>query len=130
MNIPVFYSSNYSLGLFKLIQILKSSDLNHLEATIEETHHVHKKDAPSGTSLMLKDKLSVQTEIKSIREGDVFGVHTLFYKLDGETLSFTHTAESREIFAKGAISALNFLLKQPAGLYGMEELLSKDNNKS
>jgi 4-hydroxy-tetrahydrodipicolinate reductase len=76
--VPVFYSANYSMGLFELIHILKTSSLNHATAFISETHHIHKKDAPSGTALMLKQALGVETEIHSSRYGEVFGITNLF----------------------------------------------------
>lgn len=121
--VPLFYSSNYSIGLNKLLYLLKNSDLKFTDAEIFETHHIHKKDAPSGTALLLKNELNIEKPIVSFREGEVFGEHEIHHHMLGETLIFKHVAKERNIFAKGAIEALNFLLNKKQGLYSMKDLL-------
>lgn len=121
--LPLFYSSNYSIGLNKLLYLLKNSDLKFTDAEIFETHHIHKKDAPSGTALLLKKELNIGKPIVSFREGEVFGEHEIHHHMFGETLIFKHVAKERCIFAKGAIEALNFLLNKEPGLYSMKDLL-------
>lgn len=122
--VPIFYSANFSMGFNKLLYILKSAGLDPLNAEIFERHHIHKKDAPSGTALTLKKELNIPKEIISIREGEVFGEHEIHYYLEGETLIFKHIAENRNIFAIGACRALKFLVDKKPGLYGMQDLLN------
>jgi 4-hydroxy-tetrahydrodipicolinate reductase len=128
--IPIFYSSNYSMGLFKLMKLLKNSDLDHKNAKIKEIHHIHKKDTPSGTALLIKQYLDIRTDIESERIGEVFGEHTIIYEFEGESLSMTHSAKNRKIFAQGALCALKFLIHKTPGLYSMNELIMEDSNKS
>jgi 4-hydroxy-tetrahydrodipicolinate reductase len=122
-HLPLFYSSNYSLGLNKLLLILQSAGLDASKAKIFETHHIHKKDAPSGTALTLQKELNIDHPITSYREGEVFGEHEIHYVLEGEILIFKHVAKNRDIFALGACNALKFLLLQKPGLYSMKDLL-------
>jgi len=121
--IPVFYSANYSVGLFKLLDLLENAGLEAENAQITETHHINKKDAPSGTALLIQERLAIPSPIMSIREEDVFGIHEISYKLGEEILSFKHTALNREIFATGALAACEFIFKAKAGLYSMKDLL-------
>lgn len=121
--IPLFYSANFSLGLNKMLYLLKDAELNEASAKIFETHHIHKKDAPSGTALLLQQELNILEPITSKREGDVFGQHEIHYHFEDETLIFKHVAHNRDIFAKGACQALKFLILQQPGLYSMKDLL-------
>lgn len=120
---PVFYSANYAIGLNKLLFFLKKMQLDGSQAEIFETHHVHKKDAPSGTAILLKNELQITAPIISQREGEVFGEHEIHYHLDGESLMFKHEAKTRKIFAIGACEALKFLISKGPGLYSMKDLL-------
>jgi 4-hydroxy-tetrahydrodipicolinate reductase len=88
-----------------------------------------KKDAPSGTAKTLAEILSKaqnitdQVPIHSIREGDVVGEHTVIFSGPGERLELTHRARSREIFARGALRAAEWVIGKPPGLYPMQDVL-------
>ena len=92
-------------------------------------HHRTKKDAPSGTAKRLVEILtnagqadrSVATQ--SIRAGDIVGEHAVIFAGPGERLELTHRAASRETFAVGALRAARWVIDQPTGLYGMENVL-------
>ena len=122
---PMIYASNFSLGvnaLFKAIQ--KASELLKgagYTPAIEEIHHIHKLDAPSGTAKTLaqivEESLDRKPEITSIREGEVPGIHTLTLTSDCDKLTLTHEAFSREGFAKGAVVAATLT----EGLKGVHE---------
>ena len=96
---------------------------------IIETHHVKKKDAPSGTAKTLAEilkkvrKIDKEIPTQSIREGDVVGEHTVIFAEPGERLELTHRAASREIFAKGALRAAQWVIGKPPGLYSMQDVL-------
>ena len=130
-SIPVFYSSNFSLGallLKKFAAFIAASF--HEEANIDliETHHVQKKDAPSGTALDIASVLQSGGKaptIHSIRSGQIVGKHELIFNTSEEELSLTHTAHSRDAFARGSFIAASFLLTKPPGLYGMDDLVLK-----
>ena len=103
-------ASNFSLGMNvirKSIQaISKASDiLKDPEFHIHEVHHVHKKDAPSGTALSWKEWLDKEAEVTSAREGDVKGIHELTVKTGTEEITLKHKALDRALFAEGAIWA-------------------------
>jgi 4-hydroxy-tetrahydrodipicolinate reductase len=114
---------------------------------IVETHHRHKVDAPSGTAVRLTEVVAqargvdaaravrpgrtgqvgarTQDEIgvHAIRGGDVVGDHTLVLAGPGERIELTHRAQSREIFALGAVKAAHFVVGRPPGLYDMTDVL-------
>lgn len=123
--IPVFFSSNMSLGVNALAECLKNFSKQFKADKIEiiETHHIHKKDKPSGTALLLQDAIEGKVVIQSIREGDVFGIHKVFFYTKGERLGFEHHAMSREIFAEGALKAAEWLAHKGPGFYNMKDLL-------
>ena len=110
---PMIYASNFSLGvnaLFKAIE--KASELLRdagYTPAIEEIHHIHKLDAPSGTAKsmaeLVKAHLNETPEITSVREGEVPGIHTLTLTSACDCLTLRHEAFSREGFAKGAVVA-------------------------
>ncbi len=143
---PVLYSANYSLGiavlrkaLFDASPILKED----FDIEIIETHHNKKIDAPSGTAKLLLDAIDPAREKKivsgrsgecgerrkeeigifALRGGTVAGEHTVYYFGEDETLSFTHSAASRRIFAKGALKAAIALTKKESGFYTLEQIL-------
>jgi 4-hydroxy-tetrahydrodipicolinate reductase len=124
--IPVFYAPNFSLGiaLFRKFAAALGASF-HEEADIDliETHHVQKRDAPSGTALALAAAVGKKVNIHSIRSGQIVGKHELIFNTAEEQISIVHTSHSRDLFARGALAAARFLLTQPPGLYGMEHLL-------
>jgi 4-hydroxy-tetrahydrodipicolinate reductase len=94
---------------------------------IVETHHVHKKDAPSGTALTLARAAASaggrMPEIESVRTGEVVGDHVASFAGPGETLELAHRAQDRAIFVRGALESAQLLQGKPAGLYRLGELL-------
>jgi 4-hydroxy-tetrahydrodipicolinate reductase len=95
---------------------------------IVEAHHIHKKDSPSGTAKeiarVIKDaRGDVNIPIESIREDEIVGEHTVIFESDVDLLEITHSAKTRDIFAKGALKAAKFIVGKPAGLYTMKDVL-------
>ncbi|WP_374076608.1 4-hydroxy-tetrahydrodipicolinate reductase [Bdellovibrio bacteriovorus] len=127
--IPVLWSSNMSLGVAVLNEALKSlSAISHFDFQIEEIHHNRKKDKPSGTAITLQENLEKAVGKKlpeplAIRGGGVFGVHKVYSLSDEEVLMFEHSALNRTVFAKGAVQAAEWLVKQKAGLYQIRDVL-------
>ncbi len=131
LQIPVFYAPNFSLGMALMNKLAREIAAKfHSDAHIDliETHHTRKKDAPSGAALLLSKTVQEASrspvKIHSLRSGSVVGEHTLLFNTAEERLSITHEAHSREAFARGALAAARFLVRQPPGLYGMDNLLA------
>ena len=130
--IPVVLSPNMSVGvnlLFKMVADAAKTLGPEYAIEIVEAHHVHKKDAPSGTAKemarLIKDaKGDVEVPIESVREGEVVGEHTIIFDSDVDTLEITHSAKTRDIFAKGALQAAKFLAGKKPGLYSMKDVLA------
>lgn len=127
---PMVHASNFSLGvnaLFAAVSrasaILKGAGY---KADIEEIHHIHKLDAPSGTAKTLaslvEEGLGTKPEITSIRKGEVPGIHTLTLESACDKLTFRHEAFSREGFAQGAVTAA-LLTEGLQGVHEFSELL-------
>ena len=127
---PMIYSSNFSIGVNavfaaveRVSELLKGYGyVPH----IEEIHHVHKLDAPSGTAKVLasavKSKLGIAPDITSIREGEVPGIHVVKFKSDVDTIKISHEAFSREGFAEGAVVAAQ-MAESIKGVHEFKELL-------
>jgi len=149
--VAVIYAPNTSLGV-NLLKHLVEEATSRLgpdwDIEILEMHHRHKVDAPSGTALMLgqsaaKGRGSTLQELSrfdrigehpharepgtigyaSLRGGSVAGEHTVILATNGERLELGHRAESRMIFARGALAAARFLVGKPAGLYSMRDVI-------
>lgn len=127
--IPLLYSGNMSLGIAVFqAMIEKCQAIADWDFQIEEVHHNQKKDKPSGTALLLQEKL--KTTIgrnpptpQSLRGGGVPGIHTLWAMGPEETLEIRHTAINRQVFARGALKAARWLFdKKEAGLYDLSDL--------
>lgn len=127
---PLIYASNFSLGVNALFAAAaKASALlkgaGYVPA-IEEIHHIHKLDAPSGTAITLgnlvEKALGEKPEISSVREGEVPGIHTLSLKSDCDELTLRHEAFSREGLAKGAVVAA-LMTEGLEGVHEFSELL-------
>jgi 4-hydroxy-tetrahydrodipicolinate reductase len=108
-------ASNFSLGMNLIRKSINaisagSEILKHPEFHIHEVHHVHKKDAPSGTALSWKEWLNKDAEVTSAREGDVKGIHELTLKTATEKITLKHEALDRALFAEGAIWAAKQLI--------------------
>ena len=150
--IPILYSSNMSLGVNLLFELVRqtSSALKDVDYDIEisETHHKHKKDAPSGTAISLgeiasegrkipfsKNKVLNRTNKRNKRKignigfavtrgGEIAGEHTVSFIGDNDRIDLLHKASNRSIFVKGAVEAAVFLFKQKPGLYSMKDVLN------
>lgn len=147
--IPVFKSANMSLGINVLMELVKrAAEImgETFDIEIVEKHHNQKKDAPSGTALMLadaaKDGLDYQPEyvydrsqvrqprdkkeigISAVRGGTIPGEHSVIFAGTDEVIEFKHTVYSREVFAAGAVKAAKFMagVKEP-GMYDMGDVL-------
>ena len=144
------YASNFSIGVNvmfamneKLAKIMNA--YSDYDVSVEEVHHIHKKDAPSGTALTLtngvlnnlhrKDKWSLTTStddtihIDAKRKGEVFGDHLVRYTSDIDTIELYHSAKTRDGFAQGAIMAGMWLYNQGdirVGIHSMKDMMGLD----
>lgn len=150
---PTLVSSNMSVGVNLLLSLLGrvAKTLGEgYDVEIVEAHHRFKKDAPSGTALALGravaeslrrdlDREGVcgrkgiigergkeEIGLLSVRAGDIVGEHTVIFGGLGERVEFIHRAHSRDTFARGAIRAAQWLVKQKKGLYSMQDVLGLD----
>jgi 4-hydroxy-tetrahydrodipicolinate reductase len=150
-NVAVIYAPNTSLGI-NLLKDLVEQATGRLgpdwDIEILEMHHRNKVDAPSGTALMLGksaakgrgatlqelsrfDRISEHPHARepgsigyaSLRGGSVAGEHVVILATEGERLELGHRADSRMIFARGALEAARFLVGKPAGLYSMRDVI-------
>lgn len=148
--IPLLYDRNMSLGIAVLKDLVRRAAprlADSFVAEIHETHHVRKKDAPSGTAIALGEVLaaSVGRKFSEVfryqpggetrrgsredivfsvaRRGDVAGEHTVRFRSDAECVELTHTVSDRRVFAQGALRAARWLDGRQPGLYHMSHLL-------
>lgn len=131
-SLPIVFASNFSVGVNTLFWLARgAAELLgfEFEPKIYEAHHKLKKDAPSGTAKTLAEilkqarKSGSEIPIQSIREGEVVGDHTVLFAGHGECLELTHRASNREIFARGALRAAQWVVGKPPGLYTMQDVL-------
>ena len=147
--VPIFFSSNMSLGVAVLSALTKKAAAvlgDTFDIEIVEMHHNQKLDAPSGTALMLADaaKAGLSYEpvytydrhtrrqkrekkeigIASLRGGTVVGEHSVYFAGEQEVITLSHSAGSRSVFAGGAVTAACFIVDKPAGMYSMEDILA------
>ena len=129
--IGIVFSSNMSVGVnlvFGLIRQAAKITGKDYGITLTETHHIHKKDAPSGTAKTMAEvaqqhSKSKVKDIASIREGEVIGDHTIFFESPVDLISIHHHAKTRDIFAEGSLVAAKFLSKKKKGLFNMQDVL-------
>lgn len=142
--IPVVYTANFSLGVTVLNRVLKEIApilKDSFDMELIEKHHNRKLDSPSGTAKMLLASINPTGEfeyehgregskkrgreigVHAIRGGTIAGEHTVLFAGEDEVLEFTHIANSRKIFAQGAVKAVKFIKGKAPGVYGMEEVL-------
>lgn len=128
--LPVVWSPNMSVGvnlLFKLTELATRTLDKNYTVRISETHHMHKKDAPSGTAKALGNiVVKIRGDpppIDSIREGEVVGDHTIVFGSELEHLELRHRALDRSVFAEGALKAAKWIVGKKPGLYTMAEVL-------
>ena len=137
LQMPVFMTGNFSIALHDFIETLKFAAKRISKDTdvqIVEYHHNQKKDAPSGTALMIRDALvaanarltAESINICSIRGGNIFGEHeVIFANCKDEVITFKHQVSSRETFADGAVEVSRWLVKQENGMYNMDDFCNK-----
>lgn len=123
--VPVVQSFNFSIGIQIMLRIISeiSRILEDWDVEIVEMHHRFKKDAPSGTALLLKKALNKDVPIHSLRIGGVPGDHTVNFANLGEILSISHRAFSRRTFALGALKAAEFILRKEPGFYEFPKIV-------
>ena len=130
--IPLVYDRNMSQGITVLEAAIRAAAGalgGDFAVVIEETHHVHKKDAPSGTALKLGEAIAAvrgddAIDYRSERRGEVPGDHTVVFRSPTETLSFAHSVTTRDVFADGALRAARWVAAGRApGRYSMRDVL-------
>ena len=143
--IPLFYSANMSIGVAVLADLAKKAASAFPDADIEivETHHNRKVDVPSGTALLLANSIKEarplaefnigrpengkrtkeEIGIHSLRMGNYFGKHEIYITTGSETLTLTHGAHNRTLFAEGSLKAAAFLCGKNPGLYNMKDMI-------
>lgn len=128
----LFYAPNFSIGVAIFAQLAAEAgrllaQLPGFDAHLVETHHVAKKDAPSGTALMLRaaagEALRRPIPITAVRTGSVPGTHELIFDAPFETIRLEHVARDRRVFAEGALVAARWLQGR-VGVFGMRDLLA------
>ena len=128
-HIPILLSPNMSVGVNLLFKMVKEAVcvLSGYEINIVETHHVHKKDAPSGTAkkiaFLINSGGGKVSDIKSIREDEIVGEHRIVFESESDRIELLHSAKTRDIFAQGALQAAKWLVNKAAGLYSMDNVL-------
>lgn len=145
--IAVFRSGNMSLGVNVLIDLVKkaAAALEGFDVEIIEKHHNQKVDSPSGTALMLADGVKdVQTEkyytygregivgkrdkneigIHAVRGGNIVGEHDVIFAGNFETITISHQATDRSVFAEGAVKAIIYIKDKKNGLYNMKDVIN------
>jgi len=125
------FGANFSYGVNLFFQIVRAATpaLTHgYEAFITERHHIHKKDAPSGTAVAIRNLLqqtsAAEIEITSEREGDVTGTHILELDSAGDHIVLTHEAKSRRTFAEGATLAAEWIVGK-RGFYDFKDVFGE-----
>lgn len=143
--VPVFKSGNMSLGVALVACLSKIAAKAFPDADIEivEKHHNQKLDVPSGTALLLADSIKQvkkdseyvigrhengkrkknEIGIHSLRMGNEVGTHEVIFAMGSQVITIKHEAENRGLFAEGALSAADFLVKQEPGLYCMDDIV-------
>ncbi|MBQ3428893.1 MAG: 4-hydroxy-tetrahydrodipicolinate reductase [Mogibacterium sp.] len=145
-SIPVFKSANMSVGVALTAKIVRevAAKFGACDIEILEIHHNRKVDAPSGTAIMLADAVrearpelhynlgrsgmakreADEIGISAVRMGNIVGTHEVMFGTNTQTITISHQAHDRALFADGAVAAAKFLLGKPAGLYNMDDLLA------
>ena len=149
----IFKTANLSLGVNLMQALVKAAAEvlgDNFDVEIIERHHNLKKDAPSGTALMLADSVNEAFDGKkkyldgrtgicgardkseigmhAVRGGTIVGEHEVMFAGEDEIITITHSARSKRVFAAGAIRAAKFLHGKVAGKYEMKDLLAEENN--
>ena len=148
--IPVFKSANMSVGINLMLELVKKCTKTlypEYDIEIVEAHHNRKLDAPSGTAMMIANAISQEIPeevdyvydrqsknearkkneigISSIRGGNIVGDHSAMFINDEEILTVSHRAMTRDVFAKGALTAAGFMCGKQAGYYNMSDVIAE-----
>lgn len=150
-HVPCVFSPNMSVGvnlIYKVIGEMAKTLGDEYDIEVIEAHHRLKKDAPSGTALKIAEVLAravnrdlnqvgvyarkgligerkkQEIGIQTIRAGDIVGDHTVLFGGMGERIEVTHRASSRDTFARGALRAARWVVRQQPGLYDMMDVLN------
>ena len=134
--IPILVASNMSIGIANLKQSINcflETRAGPFTCQITEMHHANKIDSPSGTAIeimrsleeFLTDKISAPIKVKALRLGKIFGIHRVEFNDGKESFFFQHIAHSRDIFARGAVHAAQWISISAAGIYTFEDFLAK-----
>jgi 4-hydroxy-tetrahydrodipicolinate reductase len=143
-NQSLFFAPNFNIGINLMMYVSRQlagllDNQPQYRLSVEETHHIHKMDAPSGTAIKIAEDIIAQINrykqwksgtaqsegvlpVISHRKGEVIGTHSLEADSEFDTITLTHKAKSREGFANGAIKAAEFL-QGKTGFYTMEQML-------
>ncbi|MFA5147961.1 MAG: 4-hydroxy-tetrahydrodipicolinate reductase [Candidatus Omnitrophota bacterium] len=129
--IPVVLSPNMSIGvnlLFRLVKDAAEKLSGDYTVRMVEAHHIHKKDSPSGTAKKLAQIIKESSmreveDIRSIREGEIVGDHKVTFESPYDVVELSHSAKTRDIFAKGAIAAAKFVAGKKPKIYDMQDVL-------
>lgn len=135
-DIPIVFSPNMSVGVNVLFNLIGKAAVllgKKYKVRIKETHHIHKKDRPSGTAKLMRDivkqslgEADIPTE--SVREGEIVGDHDIIFESEVDTLKISHSARTRDIFALGALKAAKFIATKKTGLFSMKDVLEIDKD--
>jgi len=134
-SVGMIYSPNFSIGVNVFFNIVKytSKIMNNIkdyDLKMKEIHHVHKKDAPSGTAKKIKEIIDFEIDrfsdipIESVREGEVPGTHIVNFESDVDTIKLEHEAKSREGFALGSVMAAEWI-KSKKGFFTIEDFMKE-----
>jgi 4-hydroxy-tetrahydrodipicolinate reductase len=125
------WASNFSIGVNLFFEIVKQAAKAlpyGYTASIMERHHVHKKDAPSGTAVsiqrLVEEVASDKVEIASVREGETVGLHVLMLDSEADSILLTHDAKNRRGFAEGAVRAAEWVAGKQ-GFYEFKDIFSE-----
>lgn len=111
-NLTFIFNPNFSLGITKLIPLLHSFKQYYTTSQIIESHHISKKDLPSGTALLLKEQLNEDTTIESIRTTYPSLDHKIILENEYETITIRHSVKNKKTYALGVEATLQSLLKK------------------
>ncbi|MDD5070329.1 MAG: 4-hydroxy-tetrahydrodipicolinate reductase, partial [Candidatus Omnitrophica bacterium] len=130
--VPIVFSPNMSVGVNLIFNLLDAAakTLTGYIPRIREAHHIHKKDAPSGTAKKMAETINQHgfnlkfSEIESIREDEIVGDHKIVFESDVDTIEISHSAKTRDIFVKGSLVAAKWVADKKTGFYSMKDVLS------
>jgi 4-hydroxy-tetrahydrodipicolinate reductase len=117
---PVAQISNFSDGISSICNILPhiTSNIKDAQIKIFETHHIHKKDGPSGTAKTLADKINLDySNLFFAREGEIYGIHEVIYETPSEIITIKHEVRDPNIFAIGCLNWIEKISKLSNGYY-------------